>query len=58
MPQEPDQQVELSLIAPAHNEQDNIAALVEQSGAAMASLGILYEFLIVDDGSTKDDTAA
>lgn len=52
MPQEPDQQVELSLIAPAHNEQDNIAALVEQSGAAMASLGISYEFLIVDDGST------
>ncbi|MBX9735811.1 MAG: glycosyltransferase family 2 protein [Phycisphaerales bacterium] len=47
----------LSLIAPAHNEEGNIARLVEQCGAALQKTGLPFEFIIVDDGST-DQTAA
>jgi dolichol-phosphate mannosyltransferase len=48
----------LSVVAPAHNEADNVAALVEQVGtAARAVAGLMgdpdaYEFVLVDDGST------
>jgi dolichol-phosphate mannosyltransferase len=44
-------------VAPAHNEEDNIAELVRQVGAAAAATGLSYEFVIVDDGST-DSTRA
>lgn len=37
---------------PAHNEEENIPALVEQVGAALSPLGIGFEFIVVDDGST------
>lgn len=55
----------LSIIAPAHNEAENVAALVEQVGlagprAAAALAGgdrAGFEFILVDDGST-DDTRA
>jgi len=47
----------LSLVAPAHNEEGNIDALVQQAADALASLGIPFEFVIVDDGST-DSTRA
>lgn len=40
------------MIAPAHNEQDNVAALVEQIRAAVQPLGFGFEVVIVDDGST------
>jgi len=51
--------IELSLIAPAHNEQDNVEPLVAQAAAALeAAVGAgNYEFVIVDDGST-DQTRA
>jgi glycosyltransferase involved in cell wall biosynthesis len=49
--------VELSFVAPAHNEQDNIAALVEQVGLAGRASGVRFELVIVDDGST-DGTRA
>lgn len=44
--------IELSLIAPAHNEEDNIDNLVAEAGAALAKTGVPFEFVIVDDGST------
>ena len=53
----PDQPLELSVIAPAHNEEENIAALVGQIEAALRPTGIAFEILIVDDGST-DSTRA
>lgn len=49
---------ELSVVAPAHNEEENIAALVDQVGAAILPRGIPFEFLIVDDGSTDGTRAA
>lgn len=63
--------VRLSLVAPAHNEQENIAGLVEQAGRAFAQIeaggnggggegggGGACELVIVDDGSTDGTRAA
>lgn len=44
--------IDLSVIAPAHNEEDNVGPLVEQVGLALAASGVRGEFIIVDDGST------
>ncbi|MBZ0173602.1 MAG: glycosyltransferase family 2 protein [Phycisphaerales bacterium] len=40
------------MVAPAHNEEENVASLVEEVGSALGSLGLGFEFVIVDDGST------
>jgi glycosyltransferase involved in cell wall biosynthesis len=50
--------VELSLIAPAHNEEDNVGPLVDQVEAAFARTGVPCEFIIVDDGSTDRTQAS
>ena len=42
----------LSLVIPAYNEQENIAALLERVGAALQQTGRPFEVLIIDDGST------
>lgn len=44
--------IELTVVAPAHNEEGNVANLVNEIGAAILPLGIGFEFVIVDDGST------
>lgn len=44
--------LELSVVAPAHNEQENVEDLVREVGDALVPLGISFEFVIVDDGST------
>ncbi len=43
--------LDLSIISPAHREQDNLAGLVADIREALASTGYSYEILIVDDGS-------
>ncbi|MEQ8769549.1 MAG: glycosyltransferase family 2 protein [Phycisphaerales bacterium] len=48
--------VEVSVVAPAHNEEDNVAELVEQVGAALLPTGRSFEFILVDDASS-DRTA-
>lgn len=48
----PEPIVELSFVAPAHNEQDNVRQLVEEVGRAGAASGLGFEFVLVDDGST------
>lgn len=53
----PSSAITLSVVAPAHNEQDNLRPLVRQITAALDPLQINYEILVVDDGST-DGTAA
>jgi dolichol-phosphate mannosyltransferase len=43
---------DLSVVAPAHNEQENVTELVEQVGRACTLIGRPFEFIVVDDGST------
>lgn len=43
---------DLSVVAPAHNERENVRPLVEQVERALGSIGVRFEFIIVDDGST------
>lgn len=42
----------ISVVAPAHNEEENIDRLVGEVHDALAGRGIAFEFIIVDDGST------
>lgn len=44
--------LDLSVVAPAHNERDNVERLVDEVGDALRPLGIAFEFILVDDGST------
>lgn len=56
---EPD--ILLSIIAPAHNEEGNVAPLVREIEQAMQVLdakGEAWEFILVDDGSTDGTLAA
>lgn len=53
-----DSSIELSVVAPAHNEEDNIPRLVDEVGRAISPLGIPFEFVVVDDGSTDGTRAA
>ncbi|MBL1218817.1 MAG: glycosyltransferase [Planctomycetes bacterium] len=46
--------VRLSVVAPAHNEQDNVEALVNEVHQALAPAGLSFEMIVVDDGSTDD----
>lgn len=42
----------LSVVAPAHNEEENIDELIGQVEQALIGQGLGFEFIIVDDGST------
>jgi dolichol-phosphate mannosyltransferase len=50
----PESALELTVVAPAHNERENARELVNQVERALAPLGIPFEFVVVDDGSTDD----
>lgn len=43
-----------SLVIPAYNEQETIAALLQRVEASLRQLGRSFEVLIIDDGSTDD----
>src|SRR5437899_1151920 len=49
--------VALSVVVPAHDEAPNLVRLVAEVRAALDSLGIAWELIVVDDGS-DDDTPA
>jgi glycosyltransferase involved in cell wall biosynthesis len=49
--------LDLSVIVPLYNEEDNVVPLYEAIVAAVRPLGIEHELIFVDDGS-KDGTAA
>lgn len=49
--------IDLSVVAPAHNEEDNVAGLVSEVERALAPTGLRFELVVVDDGST-DSTRA
>jgi glycosyltransferase involved in cell wall biosynthesis len=44
--------LDLSVVTPAHNEQENLEALASEVEKALAPLGISWELVVVDDGST------
>lgn len=43
---------QISVIAPAHNEQENVTALAQETFDALDGAGLAFELIIVDDGST------
>jgi len=45
-------QTQLSVVIPLFNEEDNINPLYNELTTALESLGLVYEIIIVDDGST------
>ncbi len=47
--------LDLSVVIPVYNEEDNIPPLYEQLSAALNDLGRSYEVIVIDDGS-KDDS--
>ena len=47
----------VSVVIPLYNEADNVSDLHSQLTESLAGLGMAYEILLVDDGST-DDTVA
>jgi dolichol-phosphate mannosyltransferase len=49
--------LDLSVVAPAHDEEENIPELVRQVEQALAPIGLAFEFIIVDDAS-RDGTRA
>lgn len=49
--------LDISVVAPAHNEEANVDALVREVHDALAGSGMTFEFVLVDDGST-DSTRA
>jgi dolichol-phosphate mannosyltransferase len=57
LPDPSERGIHLSLVAPAHNEGDNLPRLLEETAAALAGFERPWEILITDDAST-DDTAA
>jgi dolichol-phosphate mannosyltransferase len=47
---------ELSVVVPVHNERENVGEVESRTARAVASTGLSFELLFVDDGST-DGTA-
>ena len=43
---------EISVVAPCHNERDNLRPLADAIRAALDPLGKSYEIILIDDGST------
>jgi len=48
---------QLSVLVPLHNERDNVGPLHTALSAALVPLGLRYELLFVDDGSTDGTDA-
>ncbi|MFQ3663866.1 MAG: glycosyltransferase family 2 protein [Chloroflexaceae bacterium] len=55
--QSPDRAVEMSVVIPAYNEEDNLPTLYARLTATLAPLGLDYEIVFVNDGS-QDRTLA
>jgi glycosyltransferase involved in cell wall biosynthesis len=52
---EPRELLDLSIVVPVHDEEDNVERLHDALSTALSALGRTYEIIVVDDGS-RDDT--
>ena len=50
--------MDLSIVVPVYNEEENVPALYKRVCEAMAPTGLLYEIIMVDDGSSDGSFAA
>jgi glycosyltransferase involved in cell wall biosynthesis len=50
-------EIELSVLIPVHNEEENVSLMIERVADALKDLGKPWELIIIDDGST-DGTLA
>jgi dolichol-phosphate mannosyltransferase len=50
--------VELSIVVPIYNEEENVPLLLDEIRAAVGPMGIIYEIVAVDDGSRDGSLAA
>src|SRR4051812_17367044 len=48
----PSSDIEISIVVPAYNEEENLEALIASLDRAIAELGTSCEIVIVDDGSS------
>jgi len=53
----PHEALDLSLVIPVYNEEDNLAPLAAEIRAALAPTGLDYEVLFIDDGSRDSSFA-
>src|SRR5208283_2688220 len=49
--------MDLSVVIPIKDEQDNLTPLLERLGKALGPLGLTYEIVFVDDGSVDQSYA-
>jgi glycosyltransferase involved in cell wall biosynthesis len=49
--------MELSIVIPVYNEEENVEPLIQEINATVGPLGMRYEIVVVDDGS-RDNTFA
>ena len=47
-----DRELDLGLVVPAYNEEQNVSVLVREITETMQAAGLAFELLVVDDGST------
>ena len=47
-----DEAIQISLVIPAYNEEESVAACVREADGVLRGLGRPYEILVVDDGSS------
>lgn len=52
MPQINDNQLEISIVVPTFNEEDNVRTLFEDTQKVIEEMTVTYEILFIDDGST------
>lgn len=48
----------VSVLMPAYNEQDNLLELIPETLAVLAGMGVSYQVVVVDDGSTDGTRGA
>ena len=46
--------LDLSIVIPLHNEADNVDPLIAELYSTLENLGLSFELILVDDGSTDE----